>query len=540
LSHSNLFAAAQTPKQSALNPLSNKPPATAPVNRKRPGPFTEDDDEDEPERGPATEKRARHDEPINYPKLPEGASDTSKLFESVINNKPADKAKSAPEQQGTSNSSIGGFKPSVSTSSTSGFQPTTSTSTSFTPANAGPPTVSPTALKSGNWLSAFGKKASAEEEKEKKKRKLEDYDSDEETEDEWKKRDEEAQASKRKKIMEEGQKASGFVFNASAGKTSGLAASTFSHMSQTPSEASDNELDDDKADAEKAQGTGDNTWKPNTPLKFGGSMTGKETTTPAAPPPSLGNLFGSTPSTGGTSLFNFTPATGSTNLFGSTPANGSSSLLSVPGANKPSMNFNFASNPASSVATSRATTPGVTTDGEGSTAGDNDDDEGQPSEPQVEDQTGLRPEETANESLLFTSPSATARKIKTKKDPDAPGGQSRGWATVGCGPLYVLKNTDTGKTRVLLKVPPYGNAKMNFPLMERMRYEVGGKKGQMVQGAFVDHIDEPNHVKVAMYALDVGADVAPELAKVLNENRPKSPEELEAEKEKEGGHDEEL
>ena len=425
------------------------------------------------------------------------------------------------------------------TTSTGGFQPTTSTSTGFTPANAGPPTVSPTALKSGNWLSAFGKKASAEEEKEKKKRKLEDYDSDEETEDEWKKRDEEAQAAKRAKLMQEAQKGSGFVFNAAAAKTSGEAAKTF-RLSQTPSEASDNELDDDKADAEKAQGSGDNTWKPNTPLKFGASTIGKETTTPKAPPPTLGNLFGSTPTTGATNVFSSTPATGNTNLFGSTPANGSSSFLNVPGANKPTLNFNFASNPASSVATSRASTPGVTTDGEGSTAGEGDEDDGQPSEPQVEDQTGLRPEETANEDVLITCPNTTARKIRTKKDPEAPGGQSRGWATVGCGPLYVLKNKDTGKTRVLLKVPPYGNAKMNFPVMQKMNYEVSGKKGSMVQGAFFDHIDEPNQPKVAVYLLDVGKDNAAELTKLLNENRPKSAEELDAEKEKAEGGEEEL
>ena len=337
--------------------------------------------------------------------------------------------------------------------------------------------------------------------------------------------------------MEEGQKGSGFAFNAAVVKTSGAAARAFSHMSQTPSEASDNELDDDKADAEKAQGAGDNTWKPNTPLKFGASTTGRETTTPVAPPPSLGNLFGTTPATGGSSLFNFTPGTGSTNLFGSTPANGSSSLLNVPGGNKPTINFNFASNPASSVATSRATTPGVTTDGEGSTAGDNDEDDAQSNEPQVEDQTGLRPEETANETLLFTSHNVTAKKVKTKKDPDAPGGQSRAWATVGCGPLYVLKNSDTGKTRVLLKVPPYGNAKMNFPLMDKMRYEISGKKKNLVQGAFMDHIDEPNTPKVAMYVLDVGAEAAGELLQVLNENRPKS---AEIEKEQEGEKEEEL
>lgn len=504
---SNLFAAAQTPKQSTFNAQPSNPPATAPVNRKRPGPFTEDDDDEEPERGPATEKRARHNEPIDYPKLPENSSSSSKLIESIIN---TPKAQGSSEQPAASSFSASGFKPFVSATSTTdmGSQPPKSSS-GFKPAvppptASGLPKFSPTAGKAGGFLAAFGKAASSEAEKAKRKRMDEDYDSDEETEEEWKKKDEQSQAAKRAKLVNDGKKASGFMFNAAAAKTTGVAASMFGHMSQTPSEASDNEIEDDKADAEKAQGTGDNTWKLKTPIKFGASTAAKESTTPAAPPPSFGNLFGATPATGG------------------------SSLLNVPGATKPSINFNFASNPASSTGTSRASTPGVTTDGENSTAGNDDDDnDSQSGEPQVEDQTGLRPEESEAEDVLFNCSTATAKKVKYKKDPDAPTGQTRVWTVVGVGHLYVLKNKDTGKVRVLLKVPPYGTAKVNFPPMAKMNYDVTGKKGQMVQGAFLDHIDQPKAPGMGIYALDVGVDKAPELARILNANRP-------AEKAKEG------
>ena len=549
---SNIFAAAQTPSQPTLSSQFSRPPATAPVNKKRPGPFTEEEDDEDAERFPATEKRARHDEPVSYPKLPQGASETAKLFQAALD-KPAGMAKDGAEKQATPTSSLGGFNPSAtsslggfnpsatsslggfmasastsseqpgaaissiggfkpstaaptttggftpsaSTSTAGGFKPVNATSTGFTPTNGGPPKVSRTALKSGTFLSAFGKKANAEAEEQKKKRKLDDYDSDEETEEEWAKRDEEEQKAKRQKIAEESKKASGFVFNAAAAKKSGQAVNVFGHLSQSASEASDNETDDghadDKAEPEKALGPGDNTWNMKTPIKFGASTSGNETTTPAAPlPPSF-------------------------NMFGSTPATSSAGFLGVPSSSttKPSIGFGFLSNPGSSAGTSRASTPGITTDGEGSTAGDDEDT--QPSEPQVEDQTGLRPEEIENEDLLFTC-HATAKKMKTKKDDQAPTGSSKGWATVAIGPLYVLKNKETGRARVLLKVPPYGTAKMNFPVMSKMNYSVAGKRMNMVQGAFVDHIDE-SVPKLAAYVLEVGVEEAAVLAEVLNESR---------------------
>ena len=397
---------------------------------------------------------------------------------------PSTSSATAASQPSTANGSTGGFKPAVSTA-TSESQ---ASSGGFTPANAGLPKFSPTAGKSGGFLAAFGKQA---------KRKIQDtdgdYDSDE-GEEEWDKKYQEKQAAKRAKLMEESA-GTKFVFNAAAAKPS-TAASVFS-ISATPSEASDNEADDDKADAEKAQGFGDNTWKPKTPIKFGASTSGAESTTPAAPPPTFGNLFGSAPATG------------------------SSSLLNVPDAAKPSITFNFSSHPASSTGTSRASTPGVTTDGENSTAGNEDDDESQSGEPQVEDQAGLQPKELEDDDVLFSCPTATAKKIKTKKDPDAPGGQTRGWHVAGIGPIYVLKNRTTGVARILQKVPPMGTVKMNFPMLPKMNYDVGGKRGQMVQGAFYDHIDEPKNPKIAQYALDVGQEYAEELAKVLNENKPK-------------------
>ena len=216
----------------------------------------------------------------------------------------------------------------------------------------------------------------------------------------------------------------------------------------------------DKAGPEKEQDSGDNTWKPNTPIKFGQSTSaGTESTTPAAPPPSFSNLFGTSN----------TPK----------PTSDSTGHLNIPGA-KPSIGFNFGGQP-SSLGTSRATTPGVTTDGEGaSTAGEDDDQE---EEEQVEDQTGLRPEEKEAEDVLFQIPMAKVMKWADKKDSDS-GEMALGWVDKGKGPLYILKHKETGKARILLKVPPYGNAKMNFAPLKDTRYEIFGQGGEDGAGDF--------------------------------------------------------
>ena len=444
---SNMFAAVnaqQTPKQQSLfHPSPTKPPATAPVSRKRPGPFM-DDDEGESSQPPATEKRARLNEPIQYPELPENASATAKLFQAALD-KPAEEDTARPEKQPSPAPSFGGFRPP--SASSAGFAPSKSAS----PAPPGMPTFSAPSSNAGGFLAAFGKKAGEEEEKARKKRKMEDYDSDEETEEAWAKRDQEEQEKKRQKILEAGKKGNGFV------------------VSATPSEAAVSEAgddgDEDKAEPEKEQGKGDHTWKPSTPIKFGaGSSTGVESTTPAAPPPAFGNLFGSSAQTSGA---------------------GSTGHLNVPGA-KPSLGFNFG--PASA-GTSRASTPGVTTDGEGaSTAGEGEEEDAEPSDPQMEDKAALLPKELEGNDLLLKIPGAKASRFGEKKDPDS-GEMTIGWVPQATGPLYVLREKTTSKTRVLLKMAGMGKAKMNFLVQKPFNFDSTGKSGKFVQGMFLDGFD---------------------------------------------------
>lgn len=560
-----------TPKPSAASV--SQPPQTAPVNRKR---SAEDDAPQEP---PATEKRSRPNETIKYPQLPENASNTSRLFQAALNKSagpaaPTSQLQSEREtgekqqQQQQQAPTFGGFKPSQPAQTSEGFKP--SGFTGFTPSGAAPsapsgmPTFAAPATGGGGFLAAFGKKANDQEEKERKKRKAEDYDSDEETEEQWAARDKAEQEAKKQKILDAAK--SGAIFTpASAGtpaasddghgvddveatpvaQAKGLPAwmtsqeppatapskigakptetpftpmtsSKFQFGSKTPFAAggasstsnifgnaskpsdSTDTADADKTEAEKEQGRGDHTWKQSTPIKFGsGLASGVGSTTPAGNPPSFGTLFGAT------------------NQKSASDASGHLA--------KPNFGFNFGTQ-SSSLTNSRATTPGLTTDGEGaSTAGEGEDEESAaPVEPQVEDQTGLRESELETEDVLFSVHKAKATKWDEKKSDS--GEMSMGWVDRGKGPLYILKNKESGKVRVVLKVPPFGVTKMNFAPLKNMQYEVTGKAGKMVQGVFIDHLEssaaKEGASQFSKWLVQVGSkEDAEEIARVLMEER---------------------
>lgn len=289
------------------------------------------------------------------------------------------------------------------------------------------------------------------------------------------------------------------LFGAKTPSAFGGALSTsniFGNLAKTGTSSDASEKD--KAQPEKEQGFGDNTWKPNTPIKFGASTTtGTESTTPAAPPPVFGNLFGAN---------------------AQKPSADSTGHLNVPAAKAP-IGFNFGGTP--SLAGSRATTPGVTTDGEGaSTAGEGDNepsDEAPQNEPQAEDLTGLQPEELEHEDCIFQVAIAKAKKWEDKKGSEVE--MSQGWVDKGKGPLYMLKHKDTGVTRVVLKVPPYGNPAMNFALLKGAQYSVQGPKKQYAQGMFVDHLTTKNK-GLSKWLIQVSNGVGEQLAEVMMEQRP--------------------
>ncbi|MCJ1479553.1 hypothetical protein MMC13_008239 [Lambiella insularis] len=278
----------------------------------------------------------------------------------------------------------------------------------------------------------------------------------------------------------------------------------------------------------------DKTWKPDSPIKFGGSSN----------VPSL-NITESSP---GKSAFNF-----HTKLFGSTAASASAPSLfgsktvpvsspsqasvfstssstapktnvgfsftapPVPSASTPTVGFGFGGPPKpfaslaapsvlDSANSSRATSPGLSTGGESAAEGGEDDTQ---NDVQIDIAGGRAGEE--NENVLFEV-KAKAMELdvnmnveETKKKPE--------WFVRGVGQLRVLKHRDTGKTRVLLRAGPAGKIALNAALMSGMNYKHAGEK-TITFGAAT------GAGKVAKWTVRVGKkEDAAKLALLLEENK---------------------
>lgn len=312
-----------------------------------------------------------------------------------------------------------------------------------------------------SFLSSFGALAKKQEEADRQKRKDNDFDSDEETEEQWAQRDKAEQEEKRRKFEEAAKKAPSFSIGAATPKPATAEA------------------------AEKAQGTGDKTWKPESPLKFNNGAT--TTTTPAAAPPKFGNLFGSS------------------------TANDASSKLSAP---------------ATSLDASRATTPGATTDGEAATTTNGDKaaaaaDDGEPSDepnqPQASDEINdLQPaEREANDVLLEVE---DVRTSKMEKDEES-GKQI--WKPKTRGRFFILKDKSTGKIRMLSRTGA-GRTVLNHFANKEATFKVHPKKATMIVASmFVDHLHtNPPGPGQWMFSTPDQDDAA-KIAKILTDGTPK-------------------
>ncbi|KAK0924037.1 hypothetical protein LTR91_011524 [Friedmanniomyces endolithicus] len=446
-----------------------------------------------------------------------------------------------------------------------GFKPTPAEDTP--PSVAGPAlTFKPIAAPAGgnNFLSVFGKKAEESVAEAKRKRFDEDYDSDDDgDQDAWEAKDREKQEAKRQKIEEAIKSAPGFrvpstatgeaakappVFklpglgmpaetstkpagedaaespNPNAGKSifdritfpakttsttslfspqtaskdsTATTPSFFKHSNAsgapaikfgaaTPTKGANNTV----TEAESQQGQGNNTWNPNTPIKFG-ATNGTESTTPAAAPPS--NIFGG--------------------LFGPNAAASNSSKLAPP-----PVGFTFGAPKGISADISRATSPGITTDGEASAAGDGPGNgDGEPSdqanEKQVEDMTALMDEELEAEDVLFQVPIAKTMKLSRE------GGGAASWVEKGKGPLYILKNKSTGRTRVVMKIAPLGRLAMNFSPLAGFGYKCAAGK-RTLQATFVDHFEKGEGGRPSSWTIQVReAKDAQVIAGILEEEK---------------------
>jgi RanBP1 domain len=220
----------------------------------------------------------------------------------------------------------------------------------------------------------------------------------------------------------------------------------------------------------------DNTWKPDSPIRFGGTTprTDNPDATPivsvtTATPTKTGspsNIFGGLQKTTGTtpnqlsSLFGnigseSKPAPSFPNIFGASApghvgfAFGASSSTSslLPSA-------------AASATTSRATTPGATTDGDNSGDGEAE------GENKTEVNFSVVGPGEENEEVVHE-----VRAKALKFSPKEGGDTSNQWDSKGVGPLRVLKHKETGVSRILLRADPMGVIILNKGLLSGVKYE---------------------------------------------------------------------
>jgi hypothetical protein len=213
---------------------------------------------------------------------------------------------------------------------------------------------------------------------------------------------------------------------------------------------------------------GDQTFKVGTPIKFGNApVTEKKD---AAPKFSF-----TTEKNDATPKFSFQPATPAASEFSTTPAkpppfslfntggSGGSSLFAPSGANSVT----------SSVFSSRAGTPlseAGEIAGEASATSAAEDDEGEKHE-QI-DLSSLTPEETAAYDIVFHSEVCLA---KHQVDKDG----TKAWANLAKGPIWILKDKETGKCSVRVRIAS-GATPLNYQILPSLPATVTGASRKMV------------------------------------------------------------
>lgn len=224
----------------------------------------------------------------------------------------------------------------------------------------------------------------------------------------------------------------------------------------------------------------DHTWKPDSPIRFGApASTDVKISAPAV------SITPATPTkhSGTSSLFSNKPATSApapafSNLFGNNsvgkpvPATSStpfSSLFGTSGTTAPAaanVGFGFGASTGSSslfpsaagsATTSRATSPGGTTDGESGADGDPDAEKHE----QIDLTAGGPGEE---DELVSHEVRAKALKFESEQ-----------WITKGLGPLRILKHKETGVSRILMRADPSGKVILNKGILAKVNYESTGK-----------------------------------------------------------------
>ena len=231
-------------------------------------------------------------------------------------------------------------------------------------------------------------------------------------------------------------------------------------------------------------GSGDNTFKHGSPIRFAAPTSASAATASALANDSSNQqkpLFSFTPikttvdDSGRLATATAAAATpaGKTNLFSSfgstTPAGSPTKSTNV--------GFSFGAPPTANVSalssamTSRATTPGLSADETSaaeSTAGPTGDGEGGGTEtplPQQRDLAALTPEEQAAEEVLFEAAKVKVSQRSASSDTTSKGEASAAFVARGVGPLRILRHRESGAVRMLMRVSGNGKVVINARLM---------------------------------------------------------------------------
>lgn len=235
---------------------------------------------------------------------------------------------------------------------------------------------------------------------------------------------------------------------------------------------------------------GDQTWKPGTKINFGSSI--------------------SDAGTANMPLFNLQPATPSSSGAGTKAVPFSLFSNSAGAPSKPSFLAPGAaqSGPgsvASSVFSSRATTP--LSDAGASDPGAADDET--PSGPQL-DLSDLTEEEKKEHEVLFHT------KLAIAKEPSGEG-KDKQWKNVARGALWILKNKESGKALVRMRLPS-GATPINFNILPRIASRVAGNSKTMI----LTSRPLPDGKITSMYLVVKTPEEAAQFSSVFDANMPQA------------------
>lgn len=269
--------------------------------------------------------------------------------------------------------------------------------------------------------------------------------------------------------------------------------------------------------------SGDQTFKHDSPIKFGMSSAPSFNVTPASPSGGAGasdpkptfGLFGSSNVSG------ITPATTAPSALAKTSTGGISTdvgfSFGTPPTTKPTSTFLSASTPGStstfpsgfnSPFTSRATTPFSADETSGKESApekekSNDDDDTGPSDAQVL-LTDLTEDEKRENDVLFE-----CEKAKAMEHSKANGAS---WENKGIGPLRMLRNKSTGVVSILMRLIPSGRIIANSRLIAKFTPVVDKTTVRIVI---------PRDAKLVSWVMKFKtAEIASEFAKAYNDNKP--------------------